>query len=271
MSTNQDPSSAGGAPSPDQRALSVSPSLRHDSPGAIALAFEVKFLLDEGLARGVEEHLAGALLPDPHSDPTLGGMYSISNLALDSPDLGVFYRDWRMKNRKCRVRQYGGAPALFLERKWSRRRRVRKRRVQATLADLGGLAEGRAGDVGQAWFLRDVRSHELAPVCRVRYLRRALFGVCSEGPMRVTFDRNIRGALAPGWSLDFSAEERRLLDGHVVCEFKYYGTIPSPMKAAIAALRLTPTGVSKYRTCVRAFAAELGVELPAPGAEVGRA
>lgn len=90
--------------------------------------------------------------------------------------------------------------------------------------------------------------------------------------MRVTFDRNIRGSLAPGWSLGFDAEERRLLDGAVVCEFKYYGSIPSPLKAAIAAMRLHPTGVSKYRTCVRAFARELGVEVPAlPPAGVERA
>jgi hypothetical protein len=240
---------------------SASPSLFPGAPGSPGRAYEIKFLLSEEQAREAEARLLRALLPDPHCDPVLGGMYAITSLACDGPGFGVFFRDEKMKNRKYRVRRYGGSGVVYLERKRSRQGRVRKRRVEAPLAALSAMATGRADDVAHTWFVRELGTHELTPVCRVRYLRRALFGACAEGPMRVTFDRNIRGALAPGWSLDFDAQERPLLDGVVVCEFKFHNAMPSPLKALVAAMRLEATGISKYRTCVRAFAPELGVDL----------
>lgn len=88
-----------------------------------------------------------------------------------------------------------------------------------------------------------------------------MFGLHPDGPMRVTFDRSIRGALAQGWTFD-AGPERPLFDGVVVCEFKFEGAMPAPMKAVAAALALSPSGISKYRACAAAFAAEL--DLPSP-------
>jgi hypothetical protein len=247
---------------PRPRPSSVSPALLPALTSAAALgpAFEIKFLLTPAQAAEVQARLIKALLPDPHSDPTLGGMYRITSLAFDSPDLSVFFRDPRMRNRKYRVRRYGGADAVYLEMKRSRQRRVRKRRSAAALADLAPLAEGRVEDLTHDWFVRAARATDLAPVCRVRYLRRALFGVCAEGPMRVTFDHDIHGSLAAGWSMDPAGAERPLLQDVIVCEFKFHRAMPAPLKSVVTAMKLSATGISKYRRCVCAFAAELGLD-----------
>lgn len=253
----------------DAPAASVSPSLHAEARLARRAAYEIKFLVTAGQALEVEERLRHVLRPDPHSDPALGGMYSIVSVACDDPAFSAFFREERVKNRKYRVRRYGAADVVYLERKRSRKGRVRKRRVAAPLAGLADLAAGRAGDAAHAWFVHEVRAGELTPVCRIRYLRRALFGAGPEGPVRVTIDRGIRGGLVRGWSLDARGEERPLLDGAVVCEFKFTEAMPAPLKALAAAMRLEATGVSKYRTCVRAFARELGVTLP-PGDAAAR-
>jgi hypothetical protein len=267
-------------PAVEPRSASLSPSLQSQTSQVRDTAFEIKFLLTPEQVHEAQERLLHALLPDPHSDPALGGMYSITSLVCDGPDLGVFFRDEKMKDRKYRVRRYGGSATVYLERKQSRQGKVRKRRVEAPIGDLDAVASGRAAGVSHEWFLRGLRALDLAPVCRIRYLRRALFGACSDGPMRVTFDHAIRGSLVPAggpWSLEPGGQERPLLEGFVVCEFKFQSSMPAPLKAVAAAMKLEATGVSKYRNCVRAFAGELGVDLSqAPagaqgGAGVGRA
>jgi hypothetical protein len=224
-------------------------------------AYEIKFLLSESLAREVEASLAGVLATDPHADPALGGAYAITSLYCDTSRWDVYFREGRHATRKYRARRYGPADGgpVFIERKIVVDRRVRKRRTAVVEPLLARTVEGCSGEA--EWFGRQVAARGLAPACRVRYLRRAMFGVGPEGPMRVTFDRSIRGALARGWTFD-AGEERPLLDGVVVCEFKFDDAMPTPMRAIVAELNLDPTGTSKYRSCVGAFAAELG--LPAP-------
>jgi hypothetical protein len=263
MSTNGDSRAAApnlADPSGD-RIASLSPSLAGACLSASGgPAYELKFLLNDDQAREMEGRLMDALLPDPHADPTLGGMYAVTSLACDSPDLGVFYRDARMRNRKYRVRRYGASETVYLERKRSRQGRVKKRRAPALGAGLGDIVTGKAGDASHGWFVRELSARELAPVCRIRYLRRALFGTGPDGAMRVTFDRRIRASLAPGWSLDFDAEERPLLEGVVVCEFKFHSAMPGPLKAIVADMHLEAMGVSKYRACIRAFSKEVGID-----------
>jgi hypothetical protein len=239
----------------------LSPGLRVGVLQTAGPAYEIKFLLDEAGAREVEERLLRSLRPDPYSDPAQGGMYRITSLACDNGAFGVFCRDEGMRNRKYRVRRYGDSGVVYLERKRSRQGKVRKRRCGAVIGDLEAVGSGRSEQAGHAWFLREVAALELTPVCRVTYLRRALFGDSAEGAVRVTFDRAIEGVLSPGWVLEGGGEKRGLLTGRVVCEFKFHHAMPSILKEVVGAMRLVPTGVSKYRSCVRAFAAELGVDL----------
>jgi hypothetical protein len=244
---------------------SLSPSLRVSSVRSAGPAYEIKFLLEEAAAREVEARLASAgLRPDPYSDPAQGGMYRITSLSCDNGAFGVFFRDEGMRNRKYRVRRYGESGVVYLERKRSRQGKVRKRRCEAVIGDLPAVGRGRSDHAAHAWFQREVSALELAPICCVTYLRRALFGDSAEGSVRVTFDRQIEGLLSPEWAIGpmgAGGDSRRLLTGKVVCEFKFHDAMPSVLKGVVAAMRLEPTGVSKYRACVRAFAGELGVDL----------
>ena len=221
-------------------------------------AYEIKFPLTETEAAEVERRLSAILAQDPNADPTLGGAYLITSLYTDTPGWSVYLREGAHPYRKYRVRRYGESPGVYLERKTVRARKVRKHREAAALDDLALLPGGDAGWSG-AWFARQVARRELRPVCRIRYQRRALFGECAEGPMRVTFDRDVRGMLAGEWGFGDAGEERVLLPGVVVCEFKFRGTMPSPLKGIMGAMWLNPRGVSKYRACIDAFAGPLGL------------
>jgi hypothetical protein len=238
---------------------SLSPALARTHHGP---AYEIKFLLSRDQAAEVEHRLLAFLAPDPHSDPALGGMYEIQSLACDDAGLGVFFREDRTRNRKYRVRRYGRSPVVYLERKRSIKSKVRKHRVQAPIEHLGQIGNGTATEPSHTWFTRALHAADLAPVCRIRCLRRALFGTSSENPMRVTFDRDIRGSLAPHWTFDCDGHERPLLDNVIVCEFKFRSAMPAPLKAVVSAMNLEPTGISKYRTCIRVFAKELGITQP---------
>jgi hypothetical protein len=225
-------------PSVDAR----SPSLRGRRAGDLP-ACEMKFLLDEATALAVEEMLSIHLSPDPHSratnDTPLG--YHITTLYCDTPEWSVLHRRGRHRLSKFRLRRYGDSPRIFLERKSKRGIVVRKRRSTIDLASLRDFS---------GWYRNQLVRNRLAPVCLIEYDRVAYCGASVEGPLRLTFDRRIGGALHDEWSLASRQSPAPFLAGKVVCEFKFRGALPSLFKSAIATLQLAPCGVSKYRQCV---------------------
>jgi len=226
---------------------SASPSLR-ESVGA---AYELKFALTEVQAGMVEASLSRGLSLDPNADPALGGAYAVSSVYCDTDRWSVYFREGRYATRKYRLRRYGSATTVYLERKTVKARRVRKRRVAVEASAVESLLALRSGR--SEWFARQVAGRGLSPVCCVRYLRRAMFGVTPEGPVRVTFDRSIRGARANSWAFDQIGSEVELLSGVVVCELKFAGVMPWLLKEAVASATLEPSSVSKYRACVEAL------------------
>jgi hypothetical protein len=68
----------------------------------------------------------------------------------------------------------------------------------------------------------------------------------------LTFDRDIRSRLVNEWVLELPGDGIPVLTGQVVCEFKFRGALPALFKGVIQELALEPTGVSKYRHCLRA-------------------
>jgi hypothetical protein len=86
----------------------------------------------------------------------------------------------------------------------------------------------------------------------IEYRRVAYFGRNEEGPLRLTFDRQIRGGAMPHWSFDAPAQQHDLLSGFVVCEFKFRDRLPTVFKNVMHEMQLTPQGVSKYRRCLEA-------------------
>jgi hypothetical protein len=237
-----------------------SPSLGGSAEGT-GPAFEMKFLLSEPTARAIESHLGGRLPLDPHGDPALGGAYRTTTLYLDTAMLDVFHRSPSFRKRKHRLRRYGDAPHIFLERKTREGDRVRKLRTAAPETELALLAEPTPGpDRPGAWFHRALLERGLRPVCLVVYERTAYAGLTSEGPLRLTFDRGLRGTPARDWEV-LPCAGREFLGGSVILEFKFRAALPALFKELVQEFRLCPTAVSKYRRCMQ----EWGVR------EVGRA
>lgn len=235
-----------------------SPSL-NSSAGCGLPACEMKFLVDDSLARCVEERLRPHLLPDPHSDPDRGHAYQIRTLYCDTPERAVLQRLGRYRLFKFRLRQYGASPRVFLERKSKRGEVVRKRRTSISREHVANFALGQPDPAGEAgWFHRQLVRNRLAPVCLIEYERVAYYGKSSGGPVRLTFDRQICGGLASDWSLAPLAKTEPILPGLIVCEFKFRGALPTLFKSAIEALQLVPRGVSKYRHGIQTLTANRG-------------
>jgi hypothetical protein len=249
----------------DGERLDLSPSLVRAGRGAPS-AYEWKFLVDEALALRIEDTLRDSLMVDPHGDERFGGAYPVTTIYFDTPNQDVLRGLGRHKLRKYRLRRYGDALEYFLERKTKQGTRVRKRRDAVTedrLATAMGIGGDASPEHSPGWFGRQVARQQLRPTCRIQYLRRAYYGANSEGRLRLTFDRDLRGALVDGWSMRVVGPDVPILTDRVVCEFKFVQTMPSLFKRVIQDLQLLVSGYSKYRNGMRIF----GTDAATPGTE----
>ena len=249
-----------------------SPSLfTPGAPDDANTAYEVKFLLTEEQAAEVVARVHGKLALDPHADPSMGNAYLTTSVYTDTPNFDVFYRTDGYDRDKFRVRRYGADGPVFVERKTKNGDKVRKHRARVNPDDVIELAAGElSSEWAGEWFHSQLLQKQLKPVCRIAYERVAYLGTADGGTVRLTFDRNIRGALLSEWKLGTVGDAPPLLD-RVVCEFKFRNTMPVLFRGVVADLGLTPTPVSKYRLFVQA--AGLVPALPPVGnaAEAGRA
>jgi hypothetical protein len=219
-------------------------------------AYELRFLLDEEQAYRVEAWARRHLAVDPHGDPALGGAYRTTSLYCDTPELDVYYRMPRYKHRKFRVRRYGTASWVFVERKSKWGDRVEKRRDAISEEDVPLLAHpmSLASWPGH-WFHRRLLLRRLGPACRIVYQRTAYVGACAEGPLRLTLDRHVRGILTSEWNLTPFEGGLRLLADQVILELKFRSALPALLKRVVETHRLSPRTASKYRLCCEAWGA----------------
>jgi hypothetical protein len=231
----------------------VSPSLQSINGSPLPPAYEVKFVLTEEQAQRVEAELRPLLIPDPHGQSGGAGGYSTTTVYCDTPAFDVYHRQQGFARRKFRLRRYGLAETVFLERKAKQGTRVRKRRSSIAVGDLDRLGQP-PGDLDWSgdWFHRRVSVRQLRPVLAVMYDRTAFVGAGNDGPLRLTFDRSIRGVPFTDWHVAPFAGGHGILSDRVVCEFKFRGAMPAAFKAAIAAQQLSPESASKYRRCLEA-------------------
>src|SRR5947208_6777877 len=95
--------------SPEPAAPLLSPALTNGA----GQAFELKFLLPADRAAAVEEWARRWLTPDPHGQ---AGTYRVLSLYCDTPGLDVYHRAPGYRRRKYRLRRYGLAEVIHLER-----------------------------------------------------------------------------------------------------------------------------------------------------------
>lgn len=224
------------------------------SLGAPMAAYEVKFLLSESKAQHVEAWASQHLAYDPHVDPARGNTYHTTSVYLDTAALDIFHGRAPFRRRKFRIRRYGTEPRVYLERKSRTGDRVRKRRTLIGYGELGLLHDPTFNHTWPGcWFHRRLHVRRLRPTCQISYVRAAFMGENSQGPLRLTLDRQVRCAPASAWSPSDPQGELPLLTGEVVLELKFRDSLPTLYKRLMHELALIPGVVSKYRLAVQAW------------------
>ncbi|OWK37464.1 polyphosphate polymerase domain-containing protein [Fimbriiglobus ruber] len=250
--------------------LLESPSLFGGAGDDDATAYEVKFVLTEGQAAEVAARVNGKLFLDPFADPAMGHAYLTTSVYTDTPAFDVFRRTEGYDRDKFRVRRYGADGPVFVERKAKNGEKVRKHRERIDVTAVADFsAPVCSGERAGGWFHRQLREKLLKPVCRITYERVAFLGTADGTTARLTFDRNIRGALTTDWVPNAVETAAPLLANRVVCEFKFRTAMPALFRGIVADLKLAPASFSKYRVFVKS--AGLSGGLPTAEAEGSRA
>lgn len=213
---------------------------------------EIKFPVQPETVPRVLEWMRAELAPDPHGTGVEADSYLVQSLYLDTPDFDVFHRRGSSGRAKFRIRRYGDAPELFLERKLKRGGVVRKRRVSVGPGDLERLVVVANGATwGGAWFHHRLSLRGLRPVILMNYRRVARQGVEAQGRFRVTLDRELRAMRADRFRAPEGIEGGDLLRGTGVLEVKFASAVPAVVKRFLEQTGLVAGPLSKYRLGVR--------------------
>jgi hypothetical protein len=228
-----------------------SPGLR--AAAGAGPAFELKFELSKDDVLRMTDWARRHLHPDPHGAE---GRYQVTSVYCDTPEFDIFHRSAGYRGSKLRLRRYGAAPFVFLERKVKKGDQVRKRRVEVAPEELQRLAacvEGGTPPAGWSagWFLDKALKKQVAPTCRVGYQRTAFYGVSGRQNVRLTIDENLIGVPARGWEAQPLREGLELLAGGALLELKFHDSMPELFRRLLPDLPSRTARVSKYRRCVR--------------------
>src|SRR4051812_43138167 len=122
-----------------------------------AFIAEIKFLVAPDRIAALRDWARARLRPDPFGGGPFGDTYDTNSLYFDTRDFDVYHRRGSYGRSKSRVRRYGDAPTLFLERKLKTRDLVAKRRSIIEAVELPRLAsrEPQKGWAGH-WFHRRI-------------------------------------------------------------------------------------------------------------------
>ncbi len=219
-------------------------------------AREVKFVVAPDVAARMLEWSRSRLSPDPYAGGDAGDEYRTTTLYFDTADFAVFHRRGSYKRSKYRVRRYGAADVVFLERKLRTARLLSKRRTTIPLADLPLVGSPNVPETWPGyWFAQRLAARQVSPVCQVAYHRHARVGAGPYGPMRLTFDDGI--VVQPCASLEFApAAGHPVLPDHTIVEMKFRVDMPAVLKHLVEEFRLQAAPVSKYRLALEALKRE---------------
>jgi hypothetical protein len=210
-------------------------------------ARELKFLIDQTQAPALCEWARARLAPDHFGSGPHGDSYTTTSLYFETPDFDVFHRRRSYGRSKYRIRRYGTADVVFLERKFRTSRLLAKRRTTVPIHEMEHLAarEAAASWAGY-WFHRRVLLRRLDPLIQMSYDRTARVGMAAHGTMRMTIDTNLRvlpmpdRAFIPGVGFP-------LIEGKAIVELKYRVDVPALFRELVETFKLAPSPVSKYR------------------------
>lgn len=236
---------------------------------ARVLREELKYVLPTSALPALRKAIEPFTEPDPHGRGYEEIGYTVRSIYLDSPNL-LYYHEKQahlQHRKKLRIRGYNlptDEDIVFLEIKRKHTTRVEKDRAAVRRVDLGVMFEtGRyaeylcasthAGiDAGRRFFFHLYKEH-LRPTSLVAYEREAFKG-CFDASFRVTFDRDVRGALYPELDGLFAEDDMRpAMPGYFIMEVKFATRMPAWMGQVIAEFGLMQQAASKYCMCLDLF------------------
>jgi hypothetical protein len=219
--------------------------------------YELKYILTHEEHLRVAKDLEGFLDVDNYAGA--GGIYRVSSLYFDSPDLSCYRNkiDGIKYRRKLRLRIYKDSDLKFgfVEIKQRINRTVQKRRIHLPMEEAIALCSGE--DIGLDRlddFDRDTASEVLflvkalgmKPKCVISYHRRAFEGSRYDHGLRITFDKHLKYRIH---ELDITSECRDrffLPPDIVVMEIKANEKVPIWLTSLLGAHECNLRRVSKY-------------------------
>jgi hypothetical protein len=221
----------------------MSPHARETRP----FASEIKFVVASGLGERIRDWARENLEPDPDGGGPFNDRYHTASLYFDTASGDVFHRRRSFGRSKYRVRRYGAASFVFLERKLRKPGILVKRRTIVSLETIDRLAETEPGrDWPGEWFHRRLLLRQIRPVAELSYWRIARFARTADGPARLTLDEDLRAM--PVTEPRFTGVEgQAVLPGQMILELKYRQDPPAIFKRLVETFALEPQRASKYR------------------------
>ena len=230
----------------------------------LACRYEMKYLITESQAAGIERYIRPFLEPDRYSKLRRGGRYPIVSLYLDSPELRLCKETMTgVKNRfKLRIRSYTDEPEYprFFEIKRRINRVILKSRARVMDRDVQALLRGRSlppqgyttDEAALRQFQLYVATINAGPIVLVRYLRQA-WESTSQNRVRVTFDRELCYKVTHEPYVRFGGsgwQQSDITRGIAILEIKFTGSYPAWLSRLARDFNLEAMAVSKYATSV---------------------
>lgn len=210
------------------------------------MVHETKFLIPLEKAPAILAWAREHLQPDPHGHGPHRDEYLVQSIYFDTPEFHVFRKIGSYGRAKYRVRRYGTADWLFLERKMKRSGLVRKRRNTIDLVQLPEMATLPAAK----WYRDRLNLRQLKPRCYIQYARTARQLMTPEGLLRLTVDQALRFDLEVNGAWP-ATEGEPFLAEFAILELKYRN-LPGIAKKLIEQFNLNAGPASKYRMALRA-------------------
>lgn len=234
------------------------------------MRYEYKYLVSDAQLPLLRQMVLPFLDLDSYARVSPAGEYTVRSIYFETPDF-EFYEEKvsGIPNRKkLRIRGYNEQEEkskVFLEIKRKYQIPMHKYRAPLLFEDAKQLFRGstihahvhnssqhpQATDHARRFFYHFYRQ-QLRPTVLVVYEREAYQAkIPTDNQLRITFDKNLRGAAYPTLDDLYSERETRpAMPGYFVLEVKFNETFPSWMLPIIDRLALHKQAVSKYIICV---------------------
>ncbi|PIP77718.1 MAG: hypothetical protein COW85_07485 [Ignavibacteria bacterium CG22_combo_CG10-13_8_21_14_all_37_15] len=229
---------------------------------------EYKYLVHVDLLAKIRSEALIYMNYDPYAEIRPRKEYTVRSIYFDTADLQCYhekYEGYKTRN-KYRIRVYNewhDDNLAFLEIKRKNENFISKDRAKLYLKNLQSLLRTKSAedylikrsdgssDLEEAKkFLFHYCSKQLLPSSLVVYEREALMGKFGYD-LRITFDKNLRGAVKPEFGDLFNEQNlRAAFTDSFILEVKFHQRLPAWISQLITKYSLQRISISKYTNCI---------------------